>query len=289
MAPAWVRPYLAGVLSAAIIAGSFLLATRPRHDAVEVLIATPATGAITVAVSGEVARPGLYQLPPGSRVGDLVQRAGGATERADPATPSRALLLREEMHVHVPSAPAAPPAVAPMPRAAGGLAATSVPAAPSPIAAGSVEPPRAPDATLTVAPGLASPTPPPAERTSALVAPPNEATTVAAATPAATTPLPTEPPPIAPSPVAPTAIPPTEPPPAAPRGRTPTPALTGPVNLNTANAAELERLPGIGTALAARIIADRERNGPNRRIEDLDRVSGIGPATIARLRPLVTV
>jgi competence protein ComEA len=273
MAPAWVRPYLAGVLSAAVFAGSVLLYTRPRHDAVEILIATPSTGAITVAVSGEVARPGLYQLPPGSRVGDLVQRAGGATERADPATPSRALLLRDEMHVHVPAA-------SPAPRAAGGPAVASAPATPSPVVAGPAEPTRAPDAAVTEAPALASPTSPPAERTPALVAPPTEAATVATVTtPAATSPPPTEPP----------IVPPTEAPPTAARGRTPTPELTGPVNLNTATAAELERLPGIGTALAARIIADRERNGPYRRIEDLDRVSGIGPATIARLRPLVTV
>jgi competence protein ComEA len=285
MAPAWVRPYLAGVLSAATIAGSLLLATRPRHDAVEILIATPSTGAITVAVSGEVARPGLYQLPPGSRVGELVQRAGGATERADPATPSRALLLRDEMHVHVPAAPTAPPAIALTPRAAGGLAAPSAPAAPSPAVAGAVEPTRAPVATTPQTPDPASATSIPTEQPSALVAP--------MATPVAVTPPPAEPsptaPPITPSPVAPNAIPPTESAPAAARGGTPTPELTGPVNLNTATAAELERLPGIGTALAARIIADRERNGPYRRVEDLDRVPGIGPATIARVRPLVTV
>jgi competence protein ComEA len=41
--------------------------------------------------------------------------------------------------------------------------------------------------------------------------------------------------------------------------------------------------------LAARIVADRERNGPFRRVDDLERVSGIGPTLLARLRPLVTV
>jgi competence protein ComEA len=68
-----------------------------------------------------------------------------------------------------------------------------------------------------------------------------------------------------------------------------TPDQRPPLNLNSATAAELERLPGIGPALAARIVADRQRHGPYRRLEELDRVSGIGPTLLVRLRPLVTV
>lgn len=218
--PAWVRPFVAGLLVAALIGGSVLLLTQPRHDAIEVLIATPAAGTITVAVSGEVVRPGLYELPPGSRVADLIQRAGGVTERADPATPSRALLLRAEMHIHIPAVPtSAPPAAA------------GPPASPALTAA-------APAATIPVVMPALSP----------------------AAT--ATTP---------------------------PAGDSLSPASAGLVNLNTASVAELERLPGIGPALAGRIVADRERNGPFQRIEDLARVPGIGPAIVARVRPFVTV
>jgi len=61
------------------------------------------------------------------------------------------------------------------------------------------------------------------------------------------------------------------------------------INLNTATAAELDLLPRIGPALAGRIIEDRQRNGPYRSIDDLDRVPGIGPKTIAKLVPFVTV
>jgi len=55
------------------------------------------------------------------------------------------------------------------------------------------------------------------------------------------------------------------------------------VNINRAGKADLELLPGIGPALAARILEHR-RKRPFRSLEDLQRVRGIGPATAARLR-----
>jgi competence protein ComEA len=62
-----------------------------------------------------------------------------------------------------------------------------------------------------------------------------------------------------------------------------------PIDLNTATAADLELLPHLGPALAARIVADRQRNGRFSRVEELDRVSGIGPHTVEQLAPLVRV
>ncbi|WP_248256158.1 helix-hairpin-helix domain-containing protein [Georgenia sp. EYE_87] len=62
-----------------------------------------------------------------------------------------------------------------------------------------------------------------------------------------------------------------------------------PVNLNTATAAELDSLPGVGPAIAQRILDWRDLNGSFTSVDDLDEVSGIGPATLERLRPLVTV
>ncbi|MCL4212452.1 MAG: helix-hairpin-helix domain-containing protein [Gemmatimonadales bacterium] len=60
------------------------------------------------------------------------------------------------------------------------------------------------------------------------------------------------------------------------------------LDLDVASAAELERLPGIGPALAARIVADRSALGPFGSLEGLQRVKGIGPALARRLQPHVT-
>jgi competence ComEA-like helix-hairpin-helix protein len=63
------------------------------------------------------------------------------------------------------------------------------------------------------------------------------------------------------------------------------PAPLGRLDVDRATGAEFERLPGIGPALAARIIADRSSRGPFSTPEGLLRVRGIGPKTLDRLRP----
>ncbi|MED5449068.1 MAG: helix-hairpin-helix domain-containing protein [Planctomycetota bacterium] len=60
------------------------------------------------------------------------------------------------------------------------------------------------------------------------------------------------------------------------------------LDLNSANWAELSQLEGIGETLARRIVADREQNGRFTRVEDLQRVRGIGPRTVLRLKPWLT-
>ena len=80
-------------------------------------------------------------------------------------------------------------------------------------------------------------------------------------------------------------------------GEAPTPApvnvdgapVVGPVNINTADQTQLETLPGIGPATAQSIIAYREENGDFQTIEDIQNVSGIGPATLENLKDLITV
>ena len=61
------------------------------------------------------------------------------------------------------------------------------------------------------------------------------------------------------------------------------------VNLNTASAAQLEALPGIGPAIALRIVEDRARRGPFHSLDELGRVKGIGLKTLERLRGRVSV
>jgi competence protein ComEA len=62
----------------------------------------------------------------------------------------------------------------------------------------------------------------------------------------------------------------------------------GLINLNSASAAELDTLPGVGEVTSGRIIAYREANGPFRSVDDLVHVQGVSMKTINGLRDLVT-
>jgi competence protein ComEA len=64
---------------------------------------------------------------------------------------------------------------------------------------------------------------------------------------------------------------------------------SGKVNINTAATGALESLPGIGATKASAIISDRAANGPFAACEDLMRVTGIGPATVAAIAERCTV
>lgn len=77
--------------------------------------------------------------------------------------------------------------------------------------------------------------------------------------------------------------------PARPSGKLGASAPEGPVDINRATAEELTRLPGVGPALATRIVAARETGGRFGSVDELRRVRGVGRATLERLRPLVTV
>jgi competence protein ComEA len=78
-----------------------------------------------------------------------------------------------------------------------------------------------------------------------------------------------------------------------PRRSTDSNALDGPsaglVNINTAGSETLQTLPGIGPALAGRIIDYRDAHGPFVAVEDLLNVKGIGEVTLEKLRPLISV
>jgi len=64
--------------------------------------------------------------------------------------------------------------------------------------------------------------------------------------------------------------------------------LQGQININTATAAQLDLLPGIGPATSAKIVAYRERH-PFRHISHLMRVDGVGPKTFAAIQQYLTL
>ena len=66
-------------------------------------------------------------------------------------------------------------------------------------------------------------------------------------------------------------------------------APTGPINLNTATATQLEELPGIGPSLAAAIIKEREKRGGFKAVTELQDVRGIGELRYADIKDLVSV
>lgn len=67
------------------------------------------------------------------------------------------------------------------------------------------------------------------------------------------------------------------------------PAVGGLIDVNSAAAYELEALPGIGPVIAGRIVAYRDRHGPFTSLEQLQRVSGIGPKRLEAIGEYVTL
>ena len=61
------------------------------------------------------------------------------------------------------------------------------------------------------------------------------------------------------------------------------------INPNVASAVELDRLPGVGASKALRIVWEREENGPFASVDDLARVTGLGPKSVERLKPYLRV
>jgi competence protein ComEA len=146
---------------------------------------TTAPKMVVVHAAGAVVAPGVYRLPVGARVDDLIKAAGGAARDADVNRIDLAALLIDGSQVYVPRAGEPVPATA-----SGG-------------------------------PGSVTP--------------------------------------------------------------------TGPLDLNTATLEQLDALPGVGPATAKAILAERDKRGRFRSVEDLLEVRGIGPAKLDAIRDLVTV
>jgi competence protein ComEA len=87
---------------------------------------------------------------------------------------------------------------------------------------------------------------------------------------------------------------PTRPPVSQQTGGQPRPTSAGlldgkKLNINTATAAELEQLPGIGPALAQKILDDRQQNGPLSSTDDLTRIPGIKGGILSKIEPYIMV
>jgi comEA protein len=67
------------------------------------------------------------------------------------------------------------------------------------------------------------------------------------------------------------------------------PTVAAPINLNTATAAQIATLPGIGAKAAQRIVDYRQKNNGFKKIEELMNVKGIGEKSFLKLKPLITV
>jgi competence protein ComEA len=65
--------------------------------------------------------------------------------------------------------------------------------------------------------------------------------------------------------------------------------ITTPVNINTATAAQLEGLPGVGARTAQLIVEQRQKNGGFKKIEELMNIKGIGEKSFLKLKPMITV
>lgn len=72
-------------------------------------------------------------------------------------------------------------------------------------------------------------------------------------------------------------------------GTVPASAAEETLDLNRASAKELTRLPGVGEAIAQRIVDFRDEHGPFKRVEDLLKVKGIGEKSFEKIRPYVRV
>ena len=198
---------LLGVVGAAV-GGWWALRAPPGPDPAEILpmagsveiplppSPAPDPGRIVVDVVGAVARPGLHELPAGSRVADAVAAAGGLMAEADRMRLNLAEPLSDGSRLWVPAV------------------GESVGPEVVPITSGTGDP--AGDGTSD---GLGA----------------------------------------------------------------------APVNLNRADAAALQQLPGIGPSLAAAIVEHRQRSGPFSTVDELVAVSGIGPVKLEQIRPLATV
>ena len=91
-----------GVLCGFLLGGLlFLVTSQPRGQAIP-LIPAPSPIPLTIYITGAVAQPGLYSLPPSCRVSDAIHAAGGFLPDADSTSLNLAAPLKDGQHIRVP-------------------------------------------------------------------------------------------------------------------------------------------------------------------------------------------
>jgi competence protein ComEA len=73
------------------------------------------------------------------------------------------------------------------------------------------------------------------------------------------------------------------------KSTTAVPTLVFPLDINQATQDDLDQLPNIGPTKAAAIIEYRTKNGPFKKLEDIQNVPGIGPSTFEKMKAMITV
>jgi competence protein ComEA len=223
---------------------------------------TPPTE-LVVHVSGEVKKPGIYKVPPGARIYEAIEMAGGFTEKAQQDALNLADRVRDADQLNIPARPtktALPPPQRPA------------------IVRGSTEPVSATPSRSLVAESRTSQEPTTAEPSTGRV-------------------LGKEPPAIA-SGESGSAF--GDRSGGSTAGSSGTSGESkgssklrvpgeGTVNINTADGTELQRLPGVGPALSQRILDYRQQIGRFSDASQLQDVKGIGPKTFAKMQPFVRV
>ena len=101
---------LVGVIAGFLLAGALVWVGRSPSGTPIALLPAPTQPPLVVHVIGAVPRPGVYELPEGSRVRDAVQAAGGALAQADLAFLNLAAPLEDGQQLDIPYLDGAPPA-----------------------------------------------------------------------------------------------------------------------------------------------------------------------------------
>lgn len=94
---------LIGSILGLVFAAVILFVIFPRYDQEPILLPTRAPETVMVYITGEINEPGLYSLPPNSRIFDAIQSAGGFTADADKDAINLAAILEDEDRIVIPS------------------------------------------------------------------------------------------------------------------------------------------------------------------------------------------